>query len=135
MSKADARQLERYNWPGNIRELENVIERAVILSKAFGKLNLDLPTEIVPGARAKERRSFQSAESVPSGVLRREEIKKRELENILAALEKTGGKIFGPGGAAELLGMRPTTLASRLKALGVKKQFIAVRPSPNEGQA
>jgi transcriptional regulator with GAF, ATPase, and Fis domain len=128
LTKADARQLERYDWPGNVRELENVIERAVILSKASGQLHLDLPSETVPAARAKERQTIEAIGSAPLNVLTREEIKKHELENILAALEKTGGKIFGAGGAAELLGMRPTTLASRLKALGVKKQFIAVPP-------
>jgi transcriptional regulator with GAF, ATPase, and Fis domain len=52
------------------------------------------------------------------------------VENIMAALKQSDGKVFGPGGAAEILGMRPTTLASRLKALGLKKSFF---PSDENG--
>jgi transcriptional regulator with GAF, ATPase, and Fis domain len=48
-----------------------------------------------------------------------------ERRNVLAALEQTNGKVFGPGGAAELLGMRPTTLASRLRALRLQKIYVA----------
>ena len=49
------------------------------------------------------------------------EWKRRERQNLLAALQQAGGKIYGPGGAVELLGLKPTTLASRLKALGIKR--------------
>lgn len=54
----------------------------------------------------------------------REELREEEKKNILAALEHSNGKVFGPGGAAELLGMRPTTLASRLRALGLEKRYV-----------
>jgi transcriptional regulator with GAF, ATPase, and Fis domain len=55
-------------------------------------------------------------------VLTRDELKRQERESITAALAQTGGKIFGPGGAAELLGMKPTTLASRITALGLNRK-------------
>jgi transcriptional regulator with GAF, ATPase, and Fis domain len=60
---------------------------------------------------------------IPDGspVLTRADLKQRERESIAAALAQTNGKIFGPTGAAALLGMRPTTLASRIKALGLRK--------------
>jgi transcriptional regulator with GAF, ATPase, and Fis domain len=55
-------------------------------------------------------------------VLSRDELKRQERESIAAALRQTSGKVFGPGGAAELLGMKPTTLASRITALGLKRK-------------
>ena len=58
-----------------------------------------------------------------AGIITQDEFKRRELENLLAALAACDGKIFGEKGAAKLLGMQPTTLASKLKALGVKKSF------------
>ena len=57
-----------------------------------------------------------------AGLLTRDELKRQERESIAAALEQAGGKVFGVGGAAELLGMRPTTLASRIKALRIQKR-------------
>jgi transcriptional regulator with GAF, ATPase, and Fis domain len=57
-----------------------------------------------------------------SALRTRDELKREERDNIATALEKAGGKVFGPGGAAELLGMKPTTLASRIKALGLSRK-------------
>jgi transcriptional regulator with GAF, ATPase, and Fis domain len=108
-----------YDWPGNIRELHNVIERAVILCQR-GPLRIDL----VLGekiATAIERDARLSVASSDSEVVPHKEINRREIENIVTALEKTQWKIYGPGGAAEILGMKPTTLASRLSRIGIKR--------------
>ena len=128
LAKTHLQQLEEYDWPGNVRELENVIERAIILAKGQGTLRFDLlPTQDRSPKTAIPRPSSPAvSENAAATILSREELKKRELENLLAALEKCNGRVFGPGGAAQLLGMRPTTLASRLKALGIKKKFMSL---------
>ena len=120
LSEGDARRLTRYDWPGNVRELQNVIERAAILSQN-GRLRIDLPD--VSGAQAPTGATRQKADTRPA-IMTSSEMRDHERANILAALEACAGKVFGPGGAAEMLGIKPTTLASRIKALG-----IAPRPS------
>jgi transcriptional regulator with GAF, ATPase, and Fis domain len=111
--------LSAYDWPGNVRELQNVIERAVILSPS-GPLRIDLvlsDTASTPGVAISH---FQN--SIRAGiVLSQQEMNRRQHENMLAALEKTRGRIYGSGGAAEILGIRPTTLAYRLKRMGIKR--------------
>jgi transcriptional regulator with GAF, ATPase, and Fis domain len=119
LTKGHVDQLFAYDWPGNIRELQNSVERAVILSQG-GPLRFDLPSQ--------DRLRLDKGPATiqePGPMLTRTELKRRERNSIEAALTACGGKIFGPGGAAEMLGMRPTTLASRIKALGIAKQ----RPS------
>jgi formate hydrogenlyase transcriptional activator len=116
ITQATLSRLAEYEWPGNVRELQNAAERAVILSQ-HGPLQFDLP----------EAMTLQSPIALqpiaPTAVLlTRDELKRRERESIAAALKQTGGKIFGPDGAADLLGMRPTTLASRIKALGLSRK-------------
>ncbi len=120
LARENLRQLQDYDWPGNIRELENVIERSLILAKTTGRLTFDLPRSQRqrPGAKAPVPSAGQSS------VLTKDQLRQREVQNILNALQESKGKIFGPGGAAEILGMRPTTLASRLKALGLRKTFL-----------
>jgi transcriptional regulator with GAF, ATPase, and Fis domain len=115
--------LQRYHWPGNIRELQNVIERAVILARG-GVLQLEpvLPVEMIAAVRPHSPRA-QTA--VAPGIIREEKWKERERENILAALQKARGKIYGPGGAAELLGVKATTLAYRMKVLRISKSHRA----------
>ncbi|HEY6402155.1 MAG TPA: sigma 54-interacting transcriptional regulator [Blastocatellia bacterium] len=108
--------LQNYDWPGNIRELQNVIERSVILARG-GALRFD---DWLSAASAKKMIPSM-IETAPADVLTVAEIRRRDRANILAALERTGGKIYGPGGAAELLGMKGTTLATRIKALKIKK--------------
>jgi len=110
--------LKNYSWPGNIRELENVIERAMILSRNSRELKFDLP---VTSAGVRQPKTVEAG---TAEVFTKNEWRAREIENIKAALQKSNGKVFGPGGAAEILGMRPTTLASRLKALGLRKSFF-----------
>ncbi len=112
-TNAAARQLSARDWPGNVRELQNAVERAVILSQGNPLLFDE------PATPAKEQAAPLSQET---SLLTRSELKARERESLAAALVRTGGKIFGPDGAALLLGMKPTTLASRIKALGLQRK-------------
>jgi transcriptional regulator with GAF, ATPase, and Fis domain len=107
------RQLAAQDWPGNIRELQNAVERAVILAQS-GPLIFDAPAPRTPSPGTKA-----ATPDVP--LLTRAELKQRERESIATALAQTGGKVFGSEGAAALLGMKPTTLASRIKALGLTR--------------
>jgi len=117
LTEYDVAALQRYEWPGNVRELQNAIERAVITAKA-GRLRLHLPGV----ERAGTSESSVSREPQTSEVLTDEAIRDLERKNLLAALERAGGKIYGAGGAAELLGMKPTTVASRIERLGLKRR-------------
>ena len=109
----EGRRLRDYSWPGNVRELQNVIERAVITARD-GRLNLDraLP---VPGD-ATAPRTPESAR-----VLTAQELARLERDNLERALEATGWQIAGESGAARLLGVAPSTLASRVKALRLRR--------------
>ena len=120
LTRGHMRELEQYDWPGNIRELENVIERGVIMARRHGRLRFDLAGE---GPRASPPAAPPPGQegSRPNVVMPAAEVRRLERENILAALRQSGGRIRGPGGAAELLGLKPTTLASRIKALGIQK--------------
>jgi PAS domain S-box-containing protein len=117
LSEGDARRLSRYDWPGNVRELQNVIERAAILAQN-GKLRIDLPDH--QGFSPTTSTGRPRADARPA-VLTDEAMREQERANILAALQASGGKVFGRGGAAELMDIKPTTLASRMKALGIAK--------------
>ncbi|MEZ5727205.1 MAG: sigma 54-interacting transcriptional regulator [Burkholderiaceae bacterium] len=110
---SEVERMKRYPWPGNIRELENVIERAVITS-VDGKLRLDLPTE----ARTLAAPSGPAA-PVAAGVLTASQQRDAERENIVRALRQCRGRVAGANGAAALLGMPPTTLYSRITRLGI----------------
>jgi len=100
----------RYDWPGNIRELENVIERQVILARdrilRFDGLLTAEPLPELPSGKDEQ-------------ILTQQELVQLERENTLQALKRCGGKVSGPGGAAELLGVKATTLMSRLKKYGI----------------
>ncbi|NUM78750.1 hydrogenase, partial [candidate division KSB1 bacterium] len=114
------KQLQRYAWPGNTRELQNVIERAVILARG-GVLQLELA--LPPGsAGAIPAQRAETAVLISTRIIREEKWKEHERQNILAALKQTDGKIYGRGGAAELLGVKPNTLAYRMKMLGIRKR-------------
>ena len=109
---AQARALQGYDWPGNIRELQNIIDRSVILA-AGRRARLDglLPatTGPLPSPRA----------AAPVAFMTEPEMRQKERANLIAALRHAGGKVSGRGGAAELLGVKPSTLSSRIKALGL----------------
>jgi transcriptional regulator with GAF, ATPase, and Fis domain len=123
LTKGSIERLQVYNWPGNVRELQNVIERGVILAQT-GALSFDfLRPEVSKSAGSVDL--FPSTLRPDPTILTESELKRRERESIIAALAQANGKISGPRGAAELLGMKPTTLASRIKALGLK-------PGPSE---
>lgn len=112
-----AQRLKSYSWPGNIRELKNVIERAVITA-ADGRLNLD---RALPEARSSPPAAERRTE-IPSDMIRTaKELEVLERENILRALDATNWTVSGEKGAAKLLGLNPSTLASRMKALNIQK--------------
>jgi PAS domain S-box-containing protein len=100
--KKTMQALQSYSWPGNVRELRNLIEHAMILS---GGKTLDIP---VPKRAPSERYAAGSLEDM-------------DRMHVMAALEKTGWRISGQGGAAELLGLKRTTLQAKMKKLGIKR--------------
>jgi len=112
------RRLESYRWPGNVRELQNIVERAVITSRD-GRLNLDraLPESVNAVAAAVTNDS-----STVQRVRTAKELEELERNNIIAALKSTEWKVAGENGAAQLLGVKPTTLSSRMKALGIERK-------------
>jgi formate hydrogenlyase transcriptional activator len=115
ISKAALSELVAYDWPGNARELQNIVERAVILSRG-GPLRFDLEGKAADAPRPGNQSALKP--DLPT----RDALKRQERDAIVAALKRTGGKIFGAHGAAELLGMKPTTLTSRIKALGLNRK-------------
>ncbi len=118
LTSGQIERLQQYDWPGNIRELQNVLERAIIVSRG-GSLRLDwaLPT-FTPKT---EPTSVKTDGVEESEFVSAEDWKQRERQNILAALKSANWKIYGASGAAELLGLKPTTLASRMKAMKIKR--------------
>jgi transcriptional regulator with GAF, ATPase, and Fis domain len=102
------KMLRHYKWPGNIRELQNILERAVLLS-SDNKLEIQLP------AQKRQTRLENPFSDLPS----LKEIQRRYINHVLSIC---GGKISGPGGAAQILGQKRTTLYSRMKILGMKKR-------------
>jgi transcriptional regulator with GAF, ATPase, and Fis domain len=115
LTEADCAQLRQYDWPGNVRELQNMIERAFILSRG-GALRFELEPAQTP-------RTLATARADPDGgsILTETELWRIERDNLLSALCKANWKVHGPGGAAQLLGIKPTTLIYRAKKLGLKR--------------
>ena len=117
LTEAHVRLLQSYDWPGNVRELQNAAERALILAQR-GSLHFDLPNAEL---QAPTVSASPDGNGASGPILTEREVRLFERQNILAALEKSGWKVHGNGGAAALLGVKPTTLISRIKKLGLKR--------------
>ena len=115
LNATQLKELQAYDWPGNVRELQNVIERAAIRSRD-GRLDLGLLRN--SSTRISERRSEMAQRPVAASL---GDIKEQEQNLVIDALTKTRGKIYGADGAAALLGMKPTTLSSRIHRMALKK--------------
>lgn len=111
VSEKVSKKFATYSWPGNIRELEHLIERGVLLCKGAIIEDISLPEFI------KEPENQQSATKPKT-------IQENERDHILTVLKKCNGKIWGPGAAAEMLNLPPSTLKSKMNKLGIKKVFI-----------
>jgi formate hydrogenlyase transcriptional activator len=117
----DLRRLQDYHWPGNVRELQNVIERAIILS-AGNRLELH---RAMPESAAPAPLPAAEADMGAPRILSAQELEAFERANIERALAACGGKISGGNGAAQRLGLAPSTLSSRMKALGITRRTPA----------
>ena len=108
LSKRSVERMTAYDWPGNIRELINYLDRAAILVTS-GEIEIDIPRQ--------RSKSFDPT-SDPTSWPTLGQFEKDYVERVLAATE---GKIYGPGGAAEILGLKPSTLQSRMAKLGIAR--------------
>jgi PAS domain S-box-containing protein len=113
ISLADVERLKAYHWPGNIRELENVVEHAIITA-VDGRLRFNLPSPLPSSAASTGKAGAQMAE-----VITEERRKALERKNLITVLRGCGGRVSGRRGAAEIIGVPPTTLYSRLKRLRI----------------
>jgi len=111
ISTSAINSLMSYHWPGNIRELEHLIERSVLLARGSSIEEVALPKAMKP--------------SVPEfSEGRMKTIHEHERDYIITVLKKCKGRIWGPGAAAEILNIPPSTLQSKMKKLGIRKEFI-----------
>jgi formate hydrogenlyase transcriptional activator len=115
--------LVRYHWPGNIRELQNVIERAVIISRG-PVLNVAL-TELTPDVALTSAPVITTTKSASHESLQ-EMLEETERNQILRALEEANGVVAGPNGAATRLGVKRSTLQLRMQKLGIRLSRTAV---------
>ena len=107
ITKANIRQLQDYHWPGNVRELQNVVERGAILSRGE-KLILDL-----------QKGTGRAGAADQPDILTEQQMHELQVSNIIACLKQCGGRVSGEEGAAQLMGIKPTTLYSRIKKYGI----------------
>lgn len=115
ISEKAMRDMIEYDWPGNIRELEHLLERSVLLARDY------IITEVpIPRGNPKEP-------PIQGGEERIKSMDENERDHILSVLRKCNGKIFGQGGAAELLGIHVSTLNSKIKKLGIEKETFISR--------
>ncbi|MFZ0711794.1 MAG: sigma 54-interacting transcriptional regulator [Terrimicrobiaceae bacterium] len=120
LADEDKRRLKAYLWPGNVRELQNVIERWLILSSGC-KLDLSRAMPQVDGGEQVETAAAALSASQPTKVLSAAELEEFEKRNLLRALETCGWKISGAKGVSALLGLPPSTVSSRIKALRIQR--------------
>jgi len=117
ISKTDLKLLKQHDWPGNVRELQNVLERAIILGK-----NGPLRFDFIPTAKVQTRAGDKSEDQLKDDAnLTLDDLKRLEREIVIRALEQSRWKIHGEDGAAKYLGLKPTTLVSRIKKMGISK--------------
>jgi formate hydrogenlyase transcriptional activator len=117
VDRASLEALARYHWPGNVRELRNVLERAMILAPGPTlTVSPPFPTRSVPAAGTVE----------PAGAASRD-LRQLERAHILRVLEESGWRIRGKGAAADLLGLKPTTLEGRMASLGIQRPRARTR--------
>jgi len=127
LTKQQLQTLKNYDWPGNVRELQNAIERGIIISRDR-KLNFDF----LPKAQASglddtmwdTEHALINLSNKGAGlrIIKEKQWAAMQRQNILGALRKSQWKIQGEGGAAELLGLKATTLRSRIKAFNISKE-------------
>ena len=120
-------RLAAYDWPGNLRELANALERATILSR---KVELGAEAFDVPLRAPVARVALEPPRLVAGAVPTLEEVQRQHILRVLALTE---GRIYGPGGAAALLGLKPSTLQSRMKKLGIARREHYVATTPSRG--
>jgi len=113
LPRREVDRLQQYDWPGNVRELQHVVERAVILSRGA-------PLEFQLEAERPRQRPADIPEHTADFITEKQ-WRDLERKNLLKVLKRAGGKVSGAAGAAELLGVNPNTLASRLRALGISR--------------
>jgi transcriptional regulator with GAF, ATPase, and Fis domain len=118
LTRGGLETLLNYDWPGNIRELSNEIQKAAILAQG-GALEFDLPMGTPPAQPIYQRQAIGGDGNAE--YLTEAEMRRCERDNISIVLRKTGWKIKGVAGAAKLLGVRPTTLMSRIEKLGLRR--------------
>jgi formate hydrogenlyase transcriptional activator len=111
ISPSVVQRMEKYNWPGNIRELKHLMARTIIRTQGPAITEIELPADHLPAQPAVGRleNEYKTLEQM-------------EADYILQVLRDCKGKVFGTGGAAEILGLPVSTLASRMKKLGIKKE-------------
>lgn len=119
LTEGNVRDLNAHDWPGNIRELKNAIERAAISSNGR-KLSFDLP-KVHQTKQAEKNQIHNLHTSDTPTFLTNEEMKDLERENMISALKQANWKTWGDRGAAKLLGIKPSTLAYQMKQLGIEK--------------
>ena len=120
---ASMHRLQEYDWPGNVRELRNFVERALILSTG--------PVLEVDPRTLRPRAAPPSRKAPPAGPAEPETLEHVEREHIRRVLERADGRIKGAGGAAERLGLPPSTLYYRLRKLGIeppRRRAVPRRP-------
>jgi transcriptional regulator of acetoin/glycerol metabolism len=118
LNRRDIESLRSYHWPGNVRELQNVIERAVIISQND---RIDMNSVIPVASKYQQSAKVIRTDSTLKRILSENEIRQMEKDNLLFALETTGWRVSGAKGAASLLGVNPSTFASRMKKFGIKR--------------
>ena len=105
-------EMKRYSWPGNVRELEHIIERSVLLESGDIIKQIHLP---VPKSALRED---------GDSTFKLTTIEENERQHIFDTLAYCAGRITGPGGAAEILGVPPSTLHSKMKKLGIVRKHV-----------